>query len=228
MTSDARPAHGPVHRPVHEPVHGPVHGSVHGPVRLLTVCTGNVCRSPYAQLLLQHQLDQIRPHAFVVTSAGTHALVGHPVDPGSAALLEGQGVGTEGFRAAGLSSGLVRSQDFVLVMTEDHRELVVEEAPFAFRRVMPIRHVAHLLDVISAHRSWPELLAGAGAGPGPLGRWRALPEILARESQHIRRRLRDQHVTDPIGRSARTFAKMAHEIDDAVKSIVRWEASFAD
>ncbi len=54
-----------------------------GPVRLLTVCTGNVCRSPYAAALLGAGLDWARPGAFRVASAGTPALVGRPVDAGS-------------------------------------------------------------------------------------------------------------------------------------------------
>ncbi|GAB3624535.1 hypothetical protein GCM10027418_26200 [Mariniluteicoccus endophyticus] len=41
------------------------------------VCTGNICRSPAGHLLLQRYLGD----SVEVTSAGTHALVGQPVDP---------------------------------------------------------------------------------------------------------------------------------------------------
>lgn len=196
------------------------------PVRLLTVCTGNVCRSPYAAMLLQQRLNEVRPGSFLVSSAGTHALVGNPVDPGSAALLATKGVDGSTFRATLLSSAVVRSHDAVLVMTEAHRDGVIEEAPFAFRRTYLIRELAHQLDVIGERHPWPLLIARESAAPGPLGRWRALPSIIAAESRSIRRRLRDQHVTDPIGRSARTFAQMGEELDSAIDRIVRWEASF--
>jgi protein-tyrosine phosphatase len=195
-------------------------------VRLLTVCTGNVCRSPYAALRLESELNRIRPGRFVVTSAGTHALVGAPVDSGSAKLLVAQGISVSGFRGTRLTSEQVRGHDAVLVMTDEHRELVIEEAPFAFRKIRPIREFAHLLDVIGAHADWPTLLAEAGAGTGPAGRWRALPDILAVQSRHIRRRRRDQHVTDPYGRPAKVFEAMQRELDEAIDVIVAWEASF--
>ena len=195
-------------------------------VRLLTVCTGNVCRSPYAALRLESELNRVRPGRFVVTSAGTHALVGAPVDSGSAKLIVAQGISVSGFLGTRLTSEQVRGQDAVLVMTDEHRELVIEEAPFAFRKVRPIRELAHLLDVLRTHGSWPALLAEAGAGTGPAGRWRALPDILAVQSRHIRRRRRDQHVTDPYGRPAKVFEAMQRELDEAIDVIVAWEASF--
>ena len=41
---------------------------------ILTVCTGNVCRSPAVERLLASKLGP----TVSVASAGTHALVGHP------------------------------------------------------------------------------------------------------------------------------------------------------
>mgnify|MGYP002738687724 CR=1 FL=1 len=47
------------------------------PYRILTVCTGNVCRSPAAERLLEHTLNP----SVTVRSAGTRALVGEPIHP---------------------------------------------------------------------------------------------------------------------------------------------------
>lgn len=48
-------------------------------IRILTVCTGNICRSPLAAELLASRLD---PQNFIVESAGTSALVGEQMpDP---------------------------------------------------------------------------------------------------------------------------------------------------
>ena len=54
------------------------------PTRILTVCTGNVCRSPMAAVELDHGLNEISPGGFEVTSAGMHALV----DEGFAVRVE--------------------------------------------------------------------------------------------------------------------------------------------
>ena len=78
-------------------------------IRLLTVCTGNICRSPYAHLRLGHALEQVRPGAFEVMSAGTHALVGNAVDPGSVRLLDGRGIDHDTFAARQLSEQMLKT-----------------------------------------------------------------------------------------------------------------------
>ena len=50
---------------------------------ILAVCTGNVCRSPAVERLLASKLGP----TVRVSSAGTHALVGHPISEPMAALL---------------------------------------------------------------------------------------------------------------------------------------------
>ena len=61
------------------------------PFRILTVCTGNICRSPVAERLLQAGLGD----AVAVSSAGVRAVVGDPIHPGMVALLERSGIRAE-------------------------------------------------------------------------------------------------------------------------------------
>lgn len=193
-------------------------------VRLLTVCTGNICRSPYAQLVLAAGLDAVRPGAFEVTSAGTHALVGHGVEPGSAVLLEALGHAHGHFRARRLTPALLAEQDLVLVMTGMHREYIVDEAPAVHRRTFTIRELALALEDVGGAQDWRGLLSGAGASD-VVSRWRALPGLLARHRP--RGRSRDgRDVSDPYQRGERAFARMAEEIDPAVRTIVDWERQF--
>ena len=48
------------------------------PLNILIVCTGNICRSPLAEKLLQSRLTAAGIPA-IVTSAGTRAMVDHPM-----------------------------------------------------------------------------------------------------------------------------------------------------
>ena len=49
--------------------------------RVLTVCTGNICRSPFIERALQAELDRSwGPGVVEVTSAGTGAMVGEPMN----------------------------------------------------------------------------------------------------------------------------------------------------
>ena len=87
------------------------------PIRILTVCTGNICRSPVAERLLQAGLDQVQPGAFEVRSAGTHAMVGDPIQPPSADMIRTYGGTPDGFAARQLTPKMLRESDLVLAMT---------------------------------------------------------------------------------------------------------------
>jgi protein-tyrosine phosphatase len=97
---------------------------------VLVVCTGNICRSPAAELVLGAALDD----SVVVSSAGTGAVVGAPVAPGMARLLAERGLDGSGFVARPLTEDLVTSADVVLAMTRGHRAAVLALAPAALRR----------------------------------------------------------------------------------------------
>ncbi len=192
------------------------------PVRLLTVCTGNICRSPYAAALLADGLGWARPGAFEVSSAGTHALVGRPMDPGSRRMLEEKGVEHDDATARTVSARLLGEQDLVLVMSDRHRELVLEEAPAVHRRTLGMLDLAAALEQVGAQYAWPDLLADVGAKE-VRGRWRALPELLT-ALRALPQRVTE--VEDPYGRGGKAFERMARQIDLAARSIVRWEAQF--
>lgn len=193
-------------------------------VRLLTVCTGNICRSPYAQVVLAAGLEEARPGAFEVTSAGTHALVGHGVEAGSAVLLDALGHGHADFRARRLTPALLAEQDVVLVMAGSHREYIVDEAPAVHRRTFTIRELAQALEAIGESEDWPRLMSGAGA-TDVVSRWRALPGLVAGHRPRGRSRS-GRDVSDPYRRGDAAFTRMAEEIDPAVRAIVRWERQF--
>ena len=192
------------------------------PVRLLTVCTGNVCRSPYAAALLANGLAWARPGAFEVTSAGTHALVGRPIEKGSRVLLEDKGVPVPATPARMVTPALLADQALVLVMSPRHREAVLEEAPAVVRRTVGIVDLVAALREVGEQYSWPDLLADVGAKE-VRARWRALPEVLAAV------RAMPERVTvveDPYQRGSRSFGRMAAQLDSAVRALVRWEVQF--
>lgn len=87
-------------------------------LRILLVCTANVCRSPLAQALLQHRLRVAGLARRVsVTSAGTRvASPGRRPDPRVQRLLREAGVPLGRIRARQLTRQLLARQDLVLVM----------------------------------------------------------------------------------------------------------------
>ena len=118
------------------------------PIRILTVCTGNICRSPVAERLLQAGLDQVKPGAFRVRSAGTRAMVGDPVQPLSAGIISTYGGTPEGFAARQLTPAILRDADLVLTMAARHRGEVLQLDPSLLKRTFTIREFARMLEVL--------------------------------------------------------------------------------
>jgi len=113
--------------------------------RVLVVCTGNICRSPAGERLLRHRLPL--GSGIEVASAGTHGVVGHPVEPTMARLLVEDGVDAEHFAARRLSAALVAEADLVLGMETEHRSAAVTAYPRALTRTFTLREFAHLVEV---------------------------------------------------------------------------------
>ncbi len=192
-------------------------------IRLLTVCTGNICRSPYAHLRLGHALEQVRPGVFDVMSAGTHALVGNPVDPGSAHILTGHGIGHDDFAARQVTEQMLRDIDIVLPLEAGHRKLVLRDSPRHLKRTYTLKEFARLLDAADAREPWTQRLAGLAT---PEERWAALPSHLARERGLSRVAEGTDDIADPYRQPQEVFDRMAAEVDAAVERIVAFEAQF--
>lgn len=110
---------------------------------ILTVCTGNICRSPAAERLLAAALwPEVR-----VVSAGTQALEGHPVEPAMAALMIGDGISPAGFAARQVTRDDIAAADLVLALTRDHRSRLVRLVPASLRRCFTLLEFARIVAV---------------------------------------------------------------------------------
>lgn len=83
--------------------------------RILVVCTGNICRSPIAEALLQRAKPNLR-----VTSAGTGAVVGAPADPNSVKVCQARGVDLSAHIARQITPEMLQSNDLILVLDSSH------------------------------------------------------------------------------------------------------------
>ena len=195
------------------------------PVRILTVCTGNICRSPVAERLLQAGLDQVLPGGFEVRSAGTRALVGDPVQPLSADIIRTFGGTAEGFAARQLSARILRNVDLVLTMTSGHRGEVLQLDASLLKRTFTIREFARMLDVLEEREG--QSPQGAGLNGERLAAntklWRKLPARAA-SVRHLALApdAADNDVVDPYRRSADYYRQMEDELAPAIISVLRF------
>jgi protein-tyrosine phosphatase len=105
--------------------------SASSPYRIITVCTGNICRSPMAQLMLAEAFDAGGlGGAVVVDSAGTTAYeAGHPIDPRAARVLSAHRIHSEGHIARKWRPEWFRERDLILALDVDHYGWLHEAAP---------------------------------------------------------------------------------------------------
>jgi protein-tyrosine phosphatase len=189
-----------------------------GRFRLLFVCTGNVCRSPFAQVLARHLLvarlgGRAADH-FEVSSAGVQAIVGSPMHPVTRAQLGRWGLegGTAGqFVARQLSSPMIGSMHLVLGVSPGHRSAVVGCEPAALSTAFSLREFARLVSSIE-QRSLPV---------DPVVRAHALVE----EARLLRGLVPPadsdgDRIPDPMGQAPATHQLVATLIDDALQSIM--------
>ncbi|QNF94963.1 low molecular weight phosphatase family protein [Janibacter sp. YB324] len=192
-------------------------------VRIMTVCTGNICRSPYVQLALGHALESVRPGAFEVVSAGTQALIGNPVEPGSASILDAKGITHDHFAARQISERMLDDIDIVLPLEVSHRKIVLSYSPRHLKRAYTVKELARLLDSAHEREPWTQRLAGLTT---PEERWAALPSHLARERGLSRAPEGADDIDDPYRQPQEVFDRMAAEVDAAVERIVAFERQF--
>ncbi|MEM9386290.1 MAG: low molecular weight phosphotyrosine protein phosphatase [Pseudomonadota bacterium] len=88
------------------------------PSQVVTVCVGNVCRSPIAHALLAVALRE-RGTGVQVTSAGVRACVGLPADPLSIQLMAERGIDISGHRGRQLLPKQVDGDTLLMVMSDD-------------------------------------------------------------------------------------------------------------
>jgi protein-tyrosine phosphatase len=102
---------------------------------ILTVCTGNICRSPIAAFALASELEGLD-----IISAGLGALVGNDVDPDTRKAAEMQGLIVPAHSAQQCKQELVLEAKAILVMESHHRREIARRWPFASGKTFLLGH----------------------------------------------------------------------------------------
>ena len=107
------------------------------PLRVLFVCTANICRSPYLEVSARALAGD---STVEFSSAGTHGFDAQPMnEPMVATLTSGS---AEGFASRRLTREILADADLVLTAEATHRAFIVEEFPQHFRKVFTVGQFA--------------------------------------------------------------------------------------
>jgi sulfate adenylyltransferase len=163
---------------------------------VLFVCTANICRSAYAELVAAARFGD----GLALSSAGTHGWRDHPVDDAMAAELGRRGVDAAAFRSRRLTPKMIDQADLVLTATAAHRTFVLQERPAAVRRAFTLGQLASALDEVAEDVVGKELLSVAR---------RARPTARPEDD-----------VADPYGRGPEAAASAAAHIDAVLARVL--------
>jgi protein-tyrosine phosphatase len=166
-------------------------------LHVLFVCTGNICRSPTAERLAAAYCTERQLQGFRASSAGTCAVVQHPIHQQAMRCIEELGGSTADFAARQLTSNIATDADLILTMTRAHRDVVLELVPHRLHRTYTLSEAANLVSVHGA-RTVSDLSASR-------------PKLSAHEVLDI---------SDPIGQPAQAFTAVASQIAELINLIL--------
>lgn len=170
--------------------------------RILTVCTGNQCRSPAMELMLGRLLDAGPEARFDVRSCGLQGPAGHPVHPLTAVALARRGIVIDRQLSRRVDAGLVEQADLVLTAERCHRAGVASLVPSAPSRTFTLLEFARLsVAAVRVGVAGPSELVVAAAALRPQ---LAVPDA------------RTDDIPDPVTGGAAVHERMLARVQQAV------------
>ena len=93
---------------------------------IVMICTGNICRSPYAEVALAARAPHLN-----VSSAGLSAMVDQGADETAMEVSRARGLSLEAHEPRQMKTAIMASSDLILVMDDGHLERLLKRYPEA-------------------------------------------------------------------------------------------------
>jgi protein-tyrosine phosphatase len=115
-------------------------------VRLLFVCSGNICRSPLAQVMAHAALHDAEIDV-LVESSGTAAIEGLSAEAGARRQAESIGLSLDAHRAQPVTREMIANATLVVCVTDRHRDYLHRFFPEAKAKILSFDDVTGMGDI---------------------------------------------------------------------------------
>lgn len=192
-------------------------------MNILFVCTGNTCRSPMAQALLQEKSDH------QVKSAGIYAQNGQKASEYTLNVLESDGINYNG-HAQQVDEALVNWADLILTMTTQHKQIVTMKYAQAFDKIFTLKEYAMDDDqskweqLKQAYLNLEEKRAIVVEENGQHQTEQQLRAFLREEQDEIERleaEMPSYDISDPFGGDQAAYQQTLQEIKNYIEMLVK-------